>query len=71
MVLNSDWMNNPNAPFSTDGQDLLVGQGDSSGRHAVIRGTRNDARLETLGRWIIPTGGAFLFAPSLSLLRTL
>jgi hypothetical protein len=40
-------------------------------RRVLIGGTNNDAKLETLGRWVIPTGGAFLFAPSLSLLRTL
>jgi deferrochelatase/peroxidase EfeB len=69
-VLNTAWMNSPHAPPPAEGHDLLVGQ-DVSGRFGHIRGQGGDAKLETLAQWVIPTGGAFLFAPSLSLLRNL
>ncbi len=70
MILNSDWMNNDSAPEAVSGHDLLVGQSNSlTGRTATIPGPHGNARLATLARWVIPMGGAFLFAPSLSLLR--
>jgi Dyp-type peroxidase family len=70
-LLNTMWMNNPDAPlFTGEGHDPIVGQivGDSATpRFLTIRG----ARLEASDRWVIPTGGAFLFAPSIDCLRSL
>jgi Dyp-type peroxidase family len=74
-VLNSQWMNNPSAPeLTNEGHDLLVGQ-NPAGADRV--GTLRDpvgaprASLITADRWVIPTGGGFFFAPSVSFLRTL
>jgi Dyp-type peroxidase family len=78
-TLNSDWMNNLNAPtpFSI-GHDLLVGQQRSAdGRHAareadLFRDTTGPAtRLSTPRQWVVPTGGGYLFAPSISLMKAL
>jgi Dyp-type peroxidase family len=72
MVLNSDWMNNDAAPEALAGHDMIVGQSHgASGRNAEIPGPHGNARLRSLAQWVIPTGGAFLFAPGVSLLRAL
>jgi hypothetical protein len=69
-------MNNPGAPQAR-GFDLLVGQSlPANGLYA--RKTANSfgpaqptpgKDFETANQWIIPTGGAFLFAPSLTFVR--
>jgi deferrochelatase/peroxidase EfeB len=72
MILNSDWMNNTAAPEALIGHDLLVGQSGSTGtRIATLTGPLGQVTLTTDRQWVIPTGGGFFFAPSLSLLQTL
>lgn len=74
-VLNRAWMNNHDAP-SAGGFDLLVGQhlDEDSGLHASKHATyfttiapadQTGVEFAALRQWVIPTGGAFLFAPSL------
>lgn len=63
--LNSHWMNQFDVPAS-GGHDLLVGlASDPSGRLVNRRadwpGTAQ--QFQTLRQWVIPTGGAYLFAP--------
>lgn len=75
-ILNHDWMNNFGAP-QAGGFDLLVGQNvlDDTGLYAsktaTFFGSESDGsdkgtELEVSTQWVIPTGGAFLFAPSLA-----
>lgn len=74
-VLNNLWMNNPAAPErDEEGHDLLVGQNETGGtRFGSLRDELGNelARLQTISRWVTPTGGAFLFAPSLSFFHRL
>jgi Dyp-type peroxidase family len=76
--LNRDWMNNQDAP-SAGGFDLLVGQNvpdNGGGLHApktatffgpAAAGSNPDGiPFQVSNQWVIPTGGAFLFAPSLA-----
>lgn len=75
-ILNHDWMNNPGAP-QAGGFDLLVGQNvqDDTGLYApktatlfgpVVDEADKGTALEVSTQWVTPTGGAFLFAPSLT-----
>lgn len=77
-ILNSDWMNGNRGP-TPGGFDLLVGQqlGTDSGLHDI-----RDAQLRLPGgvpplpitapvQRVIPTGGAYLFTPSVRTLRVL
>lgn len=74
-TLNRGWMNNDRAP-SAGGFDLLVGQhvneeaglyDAKSAKYFPPSGHADDLGIEFQAdrQWIIPTGGAFLFAPSL------
>lgn len=74
-VLNRAWMNNRDAP-SAGGFDLLVGQrvDEVSGLYASKDATyfassvpddQIGVEFAALRQWVMPTGGAFLFAPSL------
>jgi hypothetical protein len=75
--LNKGWMNNPSAPdrIVNAGYDMVVGQNPSpsGSRFCSFRDAAHTeiARLETLARWVIPTGGAFLFSPSISFFRSI
>jgi Dyp-type peroxidase family len=75
-VLNSDWMNSFHGPQS-GGYDLLVGQKvpTDSGYHAPKEAEYHHPAsggvavpFTTPRQWVIVTGGAYLFAPSLSFL---
>lgn len=61
----ASWMNDPTLPSGDhSGQDLLVGQGNP--RRQLLR--RADGGFVTViagsNRWVTPTGGSYLFAPS-------
>jgi hypothetical protein len=68
-ILNNAWMNNPSAPERLVGHDMLVGQTDPG--HARYGSFLDEDgiewhRVSSLSRWVIPTGGAFLFSPPLT-----
>jgi Dyp-type peroxidase family len=73
-VLNTDWMNSFNGPQS-GGFDLLVGQSvpTESGHHASKAAEFHHSASNGVGtpfdaprQWVVPTGAAYLFTPSLS-----
>ncbi len=69
-ILNNMWMNNPSAPERQgEGHDMLVGQ-DKAGnvRFGSFRDEDGNEwqRISSLSRWVVPTGGAFLFSPPLT-----
>jgi len=68
-VLNNKWMNRQNGP-QDGGHDLLVGQ-NRAGRECLLRIPGGEVSLKTMADWVIPTGGGYFFAPSVSALRSL
>jgi Dyp-type peroxidase family len=71
--LATNWMNRPDRPQS-GGYDMIVGQNASSGRQRfadVADASGNNQRVTSLVDFVIPTGGAYLFAPSISFLKSL
>lgn len=72
-----NWMNQPDQPEEVDaGQDLIVGQNpddpDRVRRCTLLRrvnGQDFSAIVVARGEWVIPTGGGYFFAPSVSALR--
>jgi Dyp-type peroxidase family len=74
-TINRLWMNNPSAPeVGEAGHDMLVGQAMSGGsRFMTLRDSGGVVRVRVTAdeQWVTPTGGAFLFVPSVSFLREL
>lgn len=66
--LQNDWMNRSAVP-SPGGQDPLLGQNALSGDRSRSFALRPGVEVKGLPDFVIPTGGAYLFAPSLSALR--
>lgn len=67
-LLTSSWMNSPLRPAPGAGHDLLVGRSRND-RSLELPGPNGPVLVADGGRqWITPTGGAYLFAPSLSAL---
>ena len=69
--LTASWMNSsskptPQLPPTNSGFDMLVGQ--ASGERFCLLG-RQAARVSSTGRWVIPTGGGYFFAPSRAAIR--
>lgn len=65
----TDWMNNDLAPPPGKGPDLLVGQingGAGQKLFTTVKPDGTDLPLTVAGKWVFPTGGAYLFTPSLS-----
>ncbi len=68
--LNSQWMNNPDAPeVGAHNHDLLVGQ--SLITNERVGTLPENVVVKTSDRWVISSGGAFLFSPSISFFRNL
>jgi hypothetical protein len=68
------WMGDPSRPKMPGGHDLLVGQNNAPGenrvRRCVLFGSAvQQSVVSTDAQWIVPTGGAYLFVPSLSAIR--
>jgi hypothetical protein len=71
-TLNTRWMNRSGAPEGRGGHDLLVGQAHAAGgRRARFSTGRKDVDLKPSRPWVVPTGGGYFFAPSVSALRGL
>ena len=64
-----DWVNNPDAPGAGAGHDLVLGQADAT-RTFSLPGGKPD-HITLLERFVTTSGGAYLFAPSISTLRQL
>ena len=65
-------MNRQNGP-QDGGHDLLVGQNHATPaaqRGCLLRTPQGEAPLQTIADWVIPTGGGYFFAPSISTLRS-
>lgn len=68
--LNTQWMNNPDAPeVGQHNHDLLVGQSLITKERS---GTLPDKpKISTEAKWVIPSGGCFMFSPSIDFFRKL
>ena len=73
-TLNMNWMNSDTGPMAR-GFDLLVGQNLADGRHGPKAALYFDpvsgasCPITTLEQWVKPTGGEYLFSPSVSWTR--
>ena len=69
--LNGNWMNSDSGP-QAGGFDLLVGQNLDAGHHGTKTAEYFDPStgavvpMAALNQWVKPTGGEYLFAPSVS-----
>jgi Dyp-type peroxidase family len=70
--LTTDWMNRPDRPQS-GGQDMIVGQNkEGRTRSAEVPDRAGGTHTVTsMTDFVVPTGGAYLFAPSRSFLKSL
>ena len=68
-TLNDDWMNRTSGPERAGSHDLLVGQSYRAPRTGLLQAGTAEAELRTDRHWVVPTGGGYFFAPSISALR--
>ncbi len=62
--LTTHWMNARNLPVGGAGHDVLVGQAAAAREMTITPPSGKPFPLRTLATWVRPTGGQFLFAPS-------
>ena len=71
LALLSGWANSDAGP-AAGGHDLLIGGLDGSRLRARLRDPDGDwLEFTAQNNWVLPTGAAFMFAPSVAFLRTL
>ena len=68
------WVNNPNFSQQGAGFDLVIGQNSQGNRQRTAPISLNPVQnqtiqLQTNQEWVIPTGGGYFFAPSISALK--
>ena len=70
--LATNWMNRPDRPQS-GGYDMIVGQkaGDRQRFADIADPSGTTRRITSMVDFVIPTGGGYLFAPSISFLKSL
>ena len=64
-----DWVNNPDAPDTGAGHDLVIGQAQAT-RTMTLPGGKPD-HITMMERFVTTSGGAYLFQPSITALRHL
>jgi Dyp-type peroxidase family len=67
--LQARWMNDDARPKLPGGHDMLVGQNPAPRRCTLFGDGLSQAQVRAGKPFVIPTGGAYLFVPSLSTLR--
>jgi Dyp-type peroxidase family len=72
-LLQASWANRNDQP-EVGGHDLIIGQNPQPAaqrRRTITFASENGAlvALEVSGEWVIPTGGGYFFAPSISAIR--
>jgi Dyp-type peroxidase family len=70
--LQSRWINDESRPKMPGGHDMIVGQNGAAAdgiRRCTLFGGLAQTEVRASSQFVIPTGGAYLFVPSLSCLR--